>query len=162
MELLKDKLKRVLGEIETGNFPEESDVQVLFRAYGKTLNNSKCPCASGEIFDKCCKLDWLVVSRGYEGMKREQREEKKEEVKAEKRGEKWLLRVGMHEERGIIVDPIERGIPAVQIANILLGAYHAVMVRCVEMIANGVCDNLAHAMGMQRQGPNNVPPKLKI
>jgi hypothetical protein len=167
-EKLRDMLTRSADALADGNFPTDEEMAQLKAGYENAINGASCPCDSGDSYADCCKLEWQAFERGARKMKEEAREEAKRKTRARvvggggngstktKRGTpvKWILKVGVGPDGAPIVEPTVN-IDPVNMAGILLNAYHRIMGEGIQAAMAGV----QQIQGVMRGRPNQIPIK---
>ena len=137
---LRKTIKELMGQLERKEKLDEQKLAFVLAELAKASHDGPCPCGSGRKFGDCCKLDWVIlrdqprvateadVARLNEEMQSgklpkgngEDKDPGGEEIK-------WMIHLGTSPD-GMVIrsDKGAQGLPQIQLAEMLLTAYHIV------------------------------------
>lgn len=130
---LRKTIKELMGQLERKEKLDEQKLAFVLAELAKASHDGPCPCGSGRKFGDCCKLDWVILRdqprvAGNEAPAPEEVTKGNGEDK-DPGGEeiKWMIHLGTSP-TGMVIrsDKGAQGLPQIQLAEMLLTAYHIV------------------------------------
>jgi len=157
---LRKMIRDLLGQLERKEKLDEAKLAAVAVLLEHASHDGPCPCGSGRKFGECCKLDWVCLR----DQPRVAADESAPEVPAVNKGNgedkdpqgndvKWIVHLGTSP-NGMVIrsDKGAHGIPQIQLAEMLLTAYHIVNYQAT---VNDIRQSL------QRQSPRMPGPAIR-
>ncbi len=157
---LRKMIRELLEQLERKEKLDEAKLALVCAELEKASHDGPCPCGSGRKFGECCKLDWVCLRDrprvAAEAPAPEVREVNKgngEDKDPQGNDVKWVVHLGSSPD-GMVIrsDKGAQGMPQIQLAEMLLTAYHIVNYQAT---VNDIRESL------QRRAPRVPGPAMR-